>query len=43
MLSNFKFHHIGYVTDSIANTSNIYLQAAISLHLLLKTAFNVLL
>lgn len=27
MLSTFRFHHIGYVTDSIANTSAIYLAA----------------
>ena len=27
MLSNFQFHHIGYVTDSIINTSALYLQA----------------
>lgn len=27
MLSSFRFHHIGYVTDSIANTSVFYLQA----------------
>lgn len=27
MLSTFRFHHIGYVTDSIANTSAPYVQA----------------
>lgn len=27
MLSTFRFHHIGYVTDSIANTSALYVQA----------------
>lgn len=27
MLSTFRFHHIGYVTDSIANTSAVYLGA----------------
>lgn len=27
MLSDFRFHHIGYVTDSIPNTSAFYLQA----------------
>jgi methylmalonyl-CoA/ethylmalonyl-CoA epimerase len=27
MLSNFRFHHIGYVTDSIENTAKIYLKA----------------
>lgn len=27
MLSNFIFHHIGYVTDNIANTAKFYLEA----------------
>jgi methylmalonyl-CoA/ethylmalonyl-CoA epimerase len=27
MLDCFKFHHIGYVTDSITGTSSIYIQA----------------
>jgi len=27
MLKNFKFHHIGYVTNKIENTSEIYLLA----------------
>lgn len=27
MFSNFTFHHIGYVTDSIRDTSEFYLQA----------------
>lgn len=27
MLDSFRFHHIGYVTDSIANTSSIYMQS----------------
>ncbi|MEL5892862.1 VOC family protein [Bacteroides sp. GD17] len=27
MIDNLKFHHIGYVTDSIADTSVLYLQA----------------
>ncbi|TSJ43683.1 VOC family protein [Mucilaginibacter corticis] len=27
MLSSFRFHHIGYVTDSIANTSAPYVRA----------------
>lgn len=27
MLSNFRFHHIGYVTDSIEHTAALYLSA----------------
>jgi methylmalonyl-CoA/ethylmalonyl-CoA epimerase len=27
MLDYFKFHHIGYVTDNIINTSSVYMQA----------------
>lgn len=27
MLERFRFHHIGYVTDNITNTSSVYLQA----------------
>ena len=27
MLKNWRFHHIGYVTDSIGQTSSFYLQA----------------